>query len=310
VRAAERARALGVSAIQVFIDDPRAWTPRAEPHVDGASFRALLEASDIELLVHGSYLVNLASPDPGVHARGIERMRRELVAAAALGARAVNVHVGSHRGAGVTRGVELVAEAVARILDVPAPESVPRLVLEVSAGQGDSLGVTIEEMAAIIDAAERHGVDRARLGICLDTAHLWGAGYAVNDPDAIDALLTTVDATMGPDALAMVHLNDSRAGRGSRHDRHEHLGDGRIDVAGLGHLVRHPRLSSVPLILETPDLDAGWDALDMARVRSLLAGEPLAESRADTTDEDPTVVPVSSQGGARVHMVPSAPEPA
>jgi deoxyribonuclease-4 len=233
-------------------------------------------------------------------------MRLELVAAAALGALAINIHVGSHRGAGVARGVDQAATAIARIVDQPIPDPVPRLVLEVSAGQGDSLGVTIEEIAAIIDAAERLGVERHRLGICLDTAHLWAAGYALEEPSAIDALLASVDATMTPDALAMVHLNDSRAARGSRQDRHEHLGAGRIGEAGLGHLVRHPRLAAVPIILETPDLDAGWDAVDMARIRSLLAGEPLVGA----PDEDVVVVPVRGGGGARMHMVPSAPESA
>jgi deoxyribonuclease-4 len=306
LRTAERARALGVSAIQVFTDDPKAWAPRVEPHPDVDRFRALLAARDIQLLVHGSYLVNLASPDLAVHLRSIERMRHELAAAAALGALVVNVHVGSHRGAGVQRGIELAAEAIARILDGQdgLPEPRPRLVLEVSAGQGDSLGVSVEEMAAIIDAAQGRGVDGARLGVCLDTAHLWGAGYALDDPSAIDALLSSVDAQMGPDGLALVHLNDSRAARGSRQDRHEHLGDGRIGEPGLGHLVRHPRLAQVPMILETPDLDAGWDVLDTDRVRALLADIPLA----DAVATDALVVPARGAGGARTHIPGSAPD--
>lgn len=288
LRAAERAHVLGASAIQVFTDDPRGWTPRHEAHPEAGAFRARLAAEDVLLLVHGSYLVNLASPDPEVHARSVERVRQELVTAGALGAAVVTIHVGSHRGSGVATGVERAAEAIGRILGTGAVEGSPRLVLEVSAGQGDSLGVTIEELAAIVDAAVGHGVERSRLGVCLDTAHLWGAGYGLDDPSAIDELLARTDALMGPDALALVHLNDNRAGRGSRQDRHEHLGEGRIGEAGLGHLVRHPRLAQVPLVLETPGSAAGWDAVDMARVRTLLRGGRIATP--PTTA--PEVVPV------------------
>jgi deoxyribonuclease-4 len=272
--------------------------------VDLDRFRALLEASDIALLVHASYLVNLASPDPDVHARGIERMRLEMAAAAELGARAVNVHVGSHRGAGIAAGVERVAEAIARIVDPAAGRSGPLLVLETSAGQGDSLGVSIEELAAVIDAAERRGIDRGRLGVCLDTAHVWSAGYAIGDPFVIDALLTSVDATLGATALAMVHLNDTRVAVGSRQDRHEHLDDGRIGGLGMGHLARHPRLMDVPMLLETPDLDGGWDAVDMARVRAYLAHEPEAAVAVPKSD----VVPAAGVGGARMHIPGSPPE--
>jgi deoxyribonuclease-4 len=304
LRTAARAQALGASALQVFTDDPRAWAPRTGHLEDIDRFRALLDASDIQLLVHASYLVNLASPDPDVHGRGIERMRREMSAAAELGARAGKVHVGSHRGAGVAAGAARVAEAMARILDPYPDPAGPRLVLETSAGQGDSLGVTIEELAAVIDAAERRGIDRPRLGICLDTAHLWSAGYAVDDPVVIDGLLAAVDANLGDTALAMVHLNDDRAGRGSRQDRHEHLGDGRIGDLGLGHLARHPRLVGVPMLLETPDLDAGWDAVDMARVRAYLAREPVTAGTLPAQD----VVPAAGVGGARVHIPGSPPE--
>ncbi len=304
LRTVERAQALGASALQVFTDDPKAWTPRTGDLPDVDRFRAFLDASDITLLVHASYLVNLASPDPDVHARGIARMRREMAAAAELGARALNVHVGSHRGAGVAAGVDRVAEALARILDPdPAPAG-PLLVLETSAGQGDALGVSLEELAAIVDAAERRGVDRRRLGVCLDTAHLWSAGYAIDDPGVIDTLLASIDATLGDTALAMVHLNDARTARGSRQDRHEHLGDGRIGAPGLGHLARHPRLIGVPMLLETPDLDAGWDAVDMARVRAYLAQEPVATGALPTSD----VVPAAGVGGARMHIPGSPPE--
>ena len=274
--AAERARLVGAGAIQVFTDNPTAWTSRSEPHEGLEAFRRQLHAWRIDLLVHASYLVNLATPDPTVLDRSIVRMGNELDAARGFGASALNVHIGSHKGSGPEAGIERVGVALARILDQRPPDGAdPRLVLEDSAGQGGGVGVTIDELGAILDAAERHGADRSRLGICLDTAHLWGAGYALDDPLAIDAVLEATDALLGPDGLAMIHLNDSRVRRGSRLDRHEHIGAGAIGGSGLGHLLRHPRLASMPMILETPGMDTGWDAVNMARVRRLLHHEML-----------------------------------
>ncbi len=192
------------------------------------------------------------------------------------GPRALNVHIGSHKGSGPEAGIERVGWVLARILDGrPSDGADPRLVLEDSAGQGGGIGVTIEELGAILDAAERHGADRSRLGICLDTAHLWAAGYAIDDPMAIDELFDSVDRVLGPDGLAMIHLNDLRVRRGSRADRHEHIGAGSIGGVGLGHLLRHPRLAALPMILETPGMASGWDAVNMDRVRVLLAGQQL-----------------------------------
>jgi deoxyribonuclease IV len=275
-QAVDRARLVGAGAIQVFTDTPTAWQPRAEPHEGLTEFRRQLHASRIELLVHASYLVNLATPDPVTFERSILRMGHELDAARQFGASALNVHIGSHKGSGAEAGIERVGAALARILEPrPADGSEPRLVLEDSAGQGGGIGVTMEELGAILDAAERHGADRSRLGVCLDTAHLWAAGYALDDPVAIDDLLQSADAALGPTGLAMLHLNDSRVRRGSRVDRHEHIGGGAIGVDGLRHLVQHPRLAGLPMILETPGMDSGWDAVNMARVRSLIAGEVL-----------------------------------
>ncbi len=249
---------------------PPRGRPGAEPHEGLDQFRLRLRTWRIDLFVHASYLVNLATPDAVVLDRSIARMGHELDAARGFGATALNVHIGSHKGSGPEAGIERVGVALARILDArPLDDADPRLVLEDSAGQGGGVGVTLEELGAIMDAAARHGADRSRLGICLDTAHLWGAGYALDDPVAIDGLLASADALLGPDGLAMIHLNDSRVRRGSRFDRHEHIGAGAIGGAGLGHLLRHPRLASMPMILETPGMDTGWDAVNMARVRDL-----------------------------------------
>jgi len=149
------------------------------------------------------------------------------------------------------------------------------IVLENAAGAGDAMGTTIPELADILEAIEAAGLPQERIGICFDTAHLWGAGHDLARPEGVEALLAEADARFGLGRLAMMHLNDSRAGLGSRTDRHEHIGAGRIGALGLGHLVRHPSLISVPMFLETPGMDEGYDLVNMDRVRALVAGEQL-----------------------------------
>ncbi len=279
VKAVERAHAIGATTLQVFSDNPTSWKRRTDPPAEIDRFRAALERTGMgPLAIHASYLVNVASPDDLLRDRSVETMVAELRMGARYGARFVNVHLGSHRGAGVETGLDRAGETIARILDaVPPGPEIPLLVLEDSAGQGDTVGVTVSEIGGIMDAAIRHGADPERIGICLDTAHLWGAGFDLDAPAEIDRLLAELDARIGPGRLAMIHLNDSRAGRGSRMDRHEHLGAGGIGEAGLRHLVGHPRLAGVPFYLETPGMESGWDAVNMDRVRDLLGGHPLPE---------------------------------
>lgn len=278
-RALERIRVVGAGAVQVFADNPTAWRRKADPPAGIDAFRRGLEAARVEsLAIHAPYLVNLASPDPALIERSREVMIAELQMGRRYGARAVNVHIGSHKGAGLDAGLARAGETVARILDaVPPGPDVPMLVLEDSAGQGDSVGVTMAELGAILRAAARHGADPSRLGVCLDTAHLWGAGYAVDTAEGVEALVGELAREVGTDRLAMLHLNDSRAARGSRADRHEHVGGGSIGAAGMAALLTHPMFALVPAYLETPGMDTGWDAVNMDRVRRLLAGAPLPE---------------------------------
>ena len=282
-RALERIRVVGAGAIQVFADNPTAWRRKAEPPPGIDAFRAALADARVgPLAIHAPYLVNLASPDPVVQERSVEVMTTELLMGARYGARYVNVHIGSHKGTGLEPGLERAGELVARILDaVPPGPDVPMLVLEDSAGQGDSVGVTMTELGTILRSAARHGADPARAGICLDTAHVWGAGYGVDTEDGVEALVAELAAEVGTDRLAMLHLNDSRAARGSRADRHEHLGGGSIGAAGMAALLTHPALAAVPAYLETPGMDTGWDAVNMDRVRRLLVGRPLPKLPAE-----------------------------
>jgi deoxyribonuclease IV len=187
--------------------------------------------------------------------------------APAYGASLVNTHIGSHRGVGADVGLRRIVESVRSVLDA-SPPSV-RLVLENSSGGGDQLGSRVEELAAILEAI---GAPADRLSFCLDTAHLWGAGYDISSADGAAAVVDRFDELIGLDRLAMVHLNDSRSLVGSRTDRHEHVGAGRIGAGGLGALLRDPRLAGSPFIMETPGADEGWDAVNLRRAWMLWNG--------------------------------------
>jgi deoxyribonuclease IV len=303
VKAADRARTIGATTIQVFSDNPTAWRRRAAPPRQLPAFRARLVAHDVApIATHAPYLINLAGPERDFWQRSVGVLAAELVMAAEYGASLVNMHVGSHRGSGVEAGTIRLANGIVRAFDAEAearsrpretseapagsdeetsldgPRApAPTLVLENSAGSGDGMGSTMADLAAILDALDQAGAPMARIGICLDTAHLWGTGHEISRPDIMDGLLVEIDRRLGSERLRMLHINDSKAALGSHLDRHEHIGAGRIGEVGMRHLVTHPRLAKTPMFLETPGMDEGYDATNMDRVRALVAGEPLAD---------------------------------
>lgn len=277
VRAADRAVAIGASAAQVFVDNPTSWRRRPSLPGELPAFLARLSEHDIApLSVHAPYLVNLAAPDD-TWQRSVELLANELPVARAYDAAFVNLHTGSHRGSGVEVGVARVAEGIRRAIEGAGERGDGiALVLENGPGSGFSLGSTVEELAAIAEAAAAAGVPRDRLGFCLDTAHLWASGYPVDTADGVDEMLATFDRQVGLDRLRMVHLNDSRSAMGSGSDRHEHLGGGAIGIEGLRRFLVHPSLADVAYVIETPGMEEGWDEVNLARARDLAAGRPLA----------------------------------
>lgn len=279
VHAVERGHEIGAAVLQVFADNPTAWRRRLEPPAELPAFRARLAELDFgPTAVHAAYLINLAGADDDFWARSLEGLVAELRMGARYGAAFVNVHTGSHRGTGPEAGMARLGLGLARALaEVPAEPGGPRLVIENSAGGGDAVGVRLEQLATILDAALRDGAAEDRLGVCLDTAHLWAAGYEISRPEAVDEVLLRFDELLGSERLAMLHLNDAKAGLGSHADRHEHVGAGQIGPLGMRRLLTHERLAHVPAYLETPAMDEGFDAVNMARVRLLLAGEPLPD---------------------------------
>lgn len=221
----------------------------------------------------------------------MELLRHELGVAPHYGARFVNVHAGSHRGAGREAGIARLIDGMAQALDaIRGGADAPLLVIENASGGGDTLGSTLDELAAIHDAAAARGLD-SRLGFCLDTAHLWGAGYDISDPATVDALVAEFDRLIGLDHLVMIHLNDSHSARGSRHDRHAHLGDGHIGRQGLARWLCHPDLDQAAYFLETPHMEDGYDAVNMARLADLVAGRPLTPGLDESAQPGPGANP-------------------
>ncbi len=277
VRAANRAAEIGATAIQVFADNPTAWKRRDAPPRALPAFRAALAAHDIApVVIHAAYLVNLAGPAREFATRSRAVLEAELLAAPGYGARFVNVHTGSHRDTSVGAGIRRVARALARTLEaVDDGPGAAMVVLENSAGGGWAVGTTVAELARIADAAAKLGIHEHRLGFCLDAAHAWGAGIRLDEARTIDRFLDDFDRRIGLRRLVVVHFNDSRSEAGSHHDRHEHVGAGRIGERGLGHLIRHPGLRHATFIVETPSMDEGYDLVNVARARDLLAGRPL-----------------------------------
>ncbi len=273
--AIERAGVIGASAIQVFADNPTAWRRRGEPSPQLEAFRARSRELDVRpVAIHASYLVNLPGPDAVTFDRSVTMLAAELSSASDFGARMVNVHIGSHRGAGAEIGIARLTDGIAAALERASGREAT-LVLENSAGGGGGLGTDLVELAAIAASLDARGIARGDVAFCLDTAHAWGAGIDVGDPAAFDDFLAGFGERIGLDRLVLVHLNDTRSALGSRTDRHEHLGAGSIGALGLGHVLRDPRLAHATYIIETPGMDVGYDAVNLDRARALWAGEPL-----------------------------------
>jgi len=265
--AARRSRQIGARALQIFSDNPTAWRRRPEPPPDAEAFIAYATREGIETIsIHASYLINLAGSAEPFATQSRQGLIVEMQRAPIYGATLVNTHIGSHKGVGADVGLRRIVESVRAIL-AASPPSV-RLVLENSSGGGDLLGSRIEELAAILE-----GVGPGeQLAFCLDTAHLWGAGYDISDAGGVAAVLDRFEELIGMDRLPMLHLNDSRSLLGSRTDRHEHVGAGQIGAAGLGAFIRDPRLRGATFIMETPGADEGWDAVNLRRAWMLWNG--------------------------------------
>ncbi len=261
--AIDRIEALGGDAVQLFTQSPRMWRPTAHDPANLARFRERRREAGVGyVLCHALYLVNLASPDDDLRAKSETALRSTLAVARELEGDVV-FHVGSHGGAGFDAALERVLPALERALVETGERT--WLLLESSAGAGGTIGRSIGELVAIVEHAGRH----PRLGICLDTCHLYASGVDVTDPAAVAALVAEVDEGIGLERLRALHVNDSAAALGSNRDRHANIGEGELGD-GLVAFLGHPAFQGLPAILETPGPDGhGPDGAELEKLRAL-----------------------------------------
>jgi deoxyribonuclease-4 len=255
-RALDEAAAYGCPVLQMFTKNASTWKERVVSEAEAEAFRRRRQALGIRFVAaHTAYLINLAAGKADLRRRSREALRCEMERSARLGLDAVVLHPGSHTGDGVATGIARIQEGI-DIVMAAVPEAGCRLLLETTAGQGTGIGHRFEQLAAI-----RAGLAaRQRVGYCLDTAHVFAAGYDLRDPAALDKILADFDAICGLENLVLIHLNDSLKPLGSRVDRHAGIGAGCIGAGAFAMIMREPRLASVPKILETPKQDeAGRD---------------------------------------------------
>jgi deoxyribonuclease-4 len=268
-----RAQGLGCRALQVFVKNASRWQGRPLEDAEVAAFRdAWAACPGAPVVAHAAYLINLAAGPGEVLERSRAALADELARCARLGVAGLVVHPGSHGGAGEEEGLRRVAESVDVVLAAADELSggsgahAPRLLLETTAGQGSSLGWRLEHLERIVALSRR----AERLAVCLDTCHLFAAGYPLDTPEGLEGVLAEVVARFGSERLACVHLNDSRHPRGSRRDRHANIGEGALGREPFAQLLRQPLLAAVPLILETPGGDdEQGHARDLALLREL-----------------------------------------
>jgi deoxyribonuclease-4 len=268
-KAIERAQSVGCDAVQLFVKANRVWAAKALTDEEVAMFREAAAESGVRPQVgHASYLLNLASPDDGLWAKSRDTLIVEMQRCERLGLRGLVLHPGSHRGAGEEAGLGRIAHALGEV-HAATHGFGSQVLLETTSGGGHSLGHTFEHLAWLLDATP----DGERLGICLDTCHVFTAGYELRTAEGYEATIEEFDQVVGLDRLSVIHLNDSKGELGSHRDRHEHIGDGHIGLDGFRNLLNDPRLSAVPGLLETPKSDdLHEDRANLDTLRSLVDG--------------------------------------
>lgn len=261
----ERANALGCNTMQIFSRNPRGWQFTEFAPSDTARFRKLKEKLEIRpVVVHIPYLINLATPDEELHRRSITAYIDDLRRTDELGAECFVTHLGSHVGSGEEGGIKRFARALNEVIDKARPKTM--ILLENTAGSGSMIGYRFEHIKRIID-----NLDNAEnIGVCLDTAHTFEAGYDIRTRAGLDSTLKTFDALIGLKRIKVVHFNDSLSLLGSHVDRHQHIGKGNIGLSGLKRIINHPKLKDAAFIMETPKNTEKDDQMNMRLAQKML----------------------------------------
>ncbi|MEF8859784.1 MAG: deoxyribonuclease IV [Halolamina sp.] len=258
--AVERQLDIGGNCGQVFTHSPQVWDHGDISDEGATQFREETEAALAgPWVIHSSYLVNLCTPKDDLRAKSLDSMQQEVDAAHELGIEYVNVHLGAHTGAGVDGGIE---NAISVIDELDIPDGVMVLV-ESDAGSGTKLGGQFEHLARVVEGTA------AEVGVCLDTAHMFAAGYDLSTPEAVDETVAEFDDVVGTEHLYCIHLNDSKHACGTNKDEHAHIGDGHIGDDGMRRILTHPQWRDQPFVLETPTEDGRSYAWNVEHVQAL-----------------------------------------
>jgi deoxyribonuclease-4 len=265
-KALDNAAGHGFDAVQLFAQSPRAWRyPEHDPAVLERFRERRPEAGQKAVLIHALYLLNLASPNDELYEKSAETLKKTVQTGCAIEADAVVFHVGSHLGAGLDAGIDRVVGAVRQVLELCSDTT--WLLVENTAGAGDTIGRSVDELTLIFERLDGH----PRLGLCLDSCHLFASGYDVTSEEALEALLAEVDGAIGLDRVRALHVNDSQAPLGSNRDRHANIGEGLMGEK-LGVFLANARLQNLPAVLEVPGEDGhGPNADEVRKLRELHA---------------------------------------
>jgi deoxyribonuclease-4 len=257
------------TAIQIFTKNANTWKERTLSQEEIDQFGLAKEQTRITAIAsHSSYLINLATPEREKHVMSCHALLQELIRSSMLDIPFVVLHPGAHLGEGKDNGIKKIALSINEIF-AQTPDLQIRLLLETTAGQGTGLGHTFEQLASILDKIE----NRDRIGICLDTSHVFAAGYDFRTPATYHKLVDTFDTIIGLENLYIIHLNDSKKELGSRVDRHEHIGEGCIGIRAFERLMNDVRFLNIPKIIETPQKKDGidMDNKNLNRLRALIS---------------------------------------
>jgi len=267
-KAVEKAREIGANTFQIFSSSPRMWrAPKVDPK-EAVRMRALRAELDVgPLVIHTSYLVNVCSQTVDIREKSVDCFRLEIERALMLGAEYLVLHPGSWKGMTRNEGLKLAAESIARAIDgMPWQGTGFHVLIENTAGAECSLGGSFEQVAELVERLKAV----APVGVCLDTCHTHVSGYDIVTPEGYADTITQADITFGVDAVRVWHCNDAKAARGSKLDRHEHIGQGLIGVEPFRWLLNDPRFADCAFIAETPVDEAGDEESNVRVLKSLV----------------------------------------